>query len=83
VGRCRYHYPSTPPGAFRCVQVETLEAGIRALPQPRRNAGPVHRVKRGVMEAILIVLVAVVLIVIVLLMVCVRLAPGRRLAWVW
>ena len=35
------------------------------------------------MEAILIVLVAVVLIVIVLLEVCVRLAPGRRLAWVW
>jgi hypothetical protein len=83
VGRCRYHYPSTPPGAFRCVQVETLEAGIRALPQPRRNAGPVHRAKRGVMEVILIVLVAVVLIVIDLLMVCVRLAPGRRLAWVW
>ena len=83
MGRCRYHYPSTPPGAFRCVQVETLETGIRTLPQPRRNAGPVHRAKRGVMEVILIVLVAVVLIVIDLLMVCVRLAPGRRLAWVW
>ena len=83
MGRCRYHYPSTPPGAFRCVQVETLDAGIRALPQPRRNASPVHRAKRGVMEVILIVLVAVVLIVIDLLMVCVWLAPGRRLAWVW
>jgi hypothetical protein len=35
------------------------------------------------MEVILIVLVAVVLIVIDLLMICVRLVPGRRLAWVW